>query len=49
MGKKFTLYLAEAYSEPCRESRVKLFQSLTVFSKSSILNACQGSEYASVK
>ena len=49
MGKKFTLYLAEAYPEPCRESKVKLFQSLTIFSKSSILNVCQGSEYACVQ
>ena len=47
MGKQFTLYSAEAYSEPCQESKVKFVQSLTIFSKSSILGVWQGSEYAS--
>ena len=44
MGKQFTLYSAEAYSEPCQESKMKLFQWLTIFGKSSILDVCQGSE-----
>ena len=29
MGKQFTLYSAEGYSEPCQESKMKLFQSLS--------------------
>ena len=33
MGKQCTLYSAEAYSDPCQESKMKLFQSLTIFSK----------------
>ena len=49
MGKQFTLYSEEAYSEPCQESKMKLFQSLTIFAKSSTLDVCQGSEYASVQ
>ena len=49
MGKQFTLYSAEAHSEPCQESKVKLFQSLTIFSKSSILDVWQGSEYVSIQ
>ena len=38
MGKQFTLYSAEAYSEPTKKSKVKLFQSLTIFLKSSNLD-----------
>ena len=34
MVKQFTLYLAENYSGPCQESKMKLFQSLTIFAKS---------------
>ena len=49
MGKQFTLYSAEVYSEPYQESKVKLFESLTFFSESSILDVWQGSEYASVQ
>ena len=49
MGKQFTLYSAEAFSEPCQESKMKLFQSLTIFAKSSILDVRQGSEYTSVQ
>ena len=45
MGKQFTLHSAETYSE----SKMKLFQLLTVFAKSSILDVSQGSEYASVQ
>ena len=33
MGKQFTLYSGEAYSEPCQESKMMLFQSLTIFAK----------------
>ena len=33
MGKQFTLHSAEVYSEPCQESKMKLFQSLTIFAK----------------
>ena len=51
--KRFTLYLAEAYSEPCQASQIKLFgkivnlfQSLTIFVKIFILNVWQGSEFA---
>ena len=53
MSKQFTLYSAEAYSEPCKHLRwsfvkkVNDFQSLTIFAKSSILNVWLGSEYAS--
>ena len=47
MGKQFTLYSAEAHSEPCQESKV--FQSLTIFAKKSILDVSQGYEYASVQ
>ena len=49
MGKQFTRYSAEAHSEPCQESKVNLFQSLTIFSKSSILDVWQGSKDASVQ
>ena len=49
IGKQFTLYSAEAYSEPCQESRMKLFQSLTIFTKTSTLDVRQGPEYASVQ
>ena len=49
MGQRFILYSAEAYSEHFQESKMKLFQSLTIFVKSSILNVCQGSEYTSVQ
>ena len=49
MSKQFTLYSAEACSEPCQESKMNLFESLAVFAKSSILDVCQGSEYASVQ
>ena len=49
MGKQFTLYLAEAYSEPYQESKIKLFQSLSTFAKGSVLDVCQGSKYASVQ
>ena len=49
MGMQFTLYSVEAYSESCQKSKVKLVQSLTIFSKSSILDVWQGSEYASVQ
>ena len=49
MGKQFTLYSARVYSEPCQESKSKLFQLLTIFSKGSILDNWQGSEYASVQ
>ena len=49
MGKQFSLYSAEAHSEPCQESKMKLFQSLTIFAKSSILDAPQGSEYTSIQ
>ena len=55
MDKQFTLYSAEAYSEPFKASKMKLFvkivndfQSLTIFAKSSILDVWQGYEYASV-
>ena len=46
MDRQFTLYLAElrAYSEPCQEPKTKHFQSLTILTKSSILDVCQGSE-----
>ena len=49
MAKQFTLYSADAYSELCQESKMKLFQSLTIYAKSSILDVYQGSEYASVQ
>ena len=49
MGKQFTLYSAETYLEPCQESKIKLFQSLTILAKSSILDVSQGSEYTSVQ
>ena len=45
MGKQFLLYSPEAYSEPCQESNMKLFQSLPISAKNSILYVCQGSEY----
>ena len=45
MGQQFTLYSAEAYSE----SKIKLFQLLTIFAKGSVLDVCLGSEYASVQ
>ena len=48
MDKQLALYSAEAYSEPFEESKIKLFQLLTIFAKSSVLDVCQGSEYASV-
>ena len=47
MGKQFTLYLAQAYSEPCQASKMKYedfvkivndFQLVTIFAKSSILD-----------
>ena len=56
MGKQFTLYLAEEYSEPCQASKMKLlvkivnnFQSFTIFAKHSILDVWEGSEYVSVQ
>ena len=40
LGKQFTLYSAEAYTEPCQPSKMKIFvkivnafQSLTIFAK----------------
>ena len=44
MGKQFTLYSAEAYSEPCQAFKMRLFQSLTFFAKSSVLDVYEGSE-----
>ena len=48
------MWSAEAYSEPCQTSKMALlakivgvFQPLTVFVKSFILDVWQGSEYAS--
>ena len=49
MGNQFTLYSAEACPQSCEESKMKLFQSLTTFRKSSISDVCQSSEYASVQ
>ena len=56
MGNYFTLYSVEAYLKPCQESKMKaflkivnVFQSLTIFAKSSILDVWQGSEYVSVE
>ena len=37
MGKQFALYSAEAYLEPCQESKMKLSQSLTILQKSLFL------------
>ena len=48
MDKQLTLYLAEAYSEPCQESKMKLFQALLIFAKTSIFDVSRGSEYASL-
>ena len=47
MGKQFTLYSAEAHSEPCQKSKMRFFQSLIIFGKS--LDVCEGSEEASVQ
>ena len=33
MAKQFTLYSADAYSELCQESKMKLFQSVTIRQK----------------
>ena len=38
----------KAYSEPFEESKIKLFQLLTIFANISVLDVYQGSEYASV-
>ena len=45
MGKQLTLYSAEGYSQPCQEStKMRPFQSLTIFAKSSISDVSQVSE-----
>ena len=48
--------MSEAYSESCQKSKMELFvkivnglKPLTVFKKSSILDAWQGSEYVSLR
>ena len=38
MDKQFTLYSAEASSEPCQESKMNLVQCLTIFAKGSIMD-----------
>ena len=55
LSKQFSLYSAEAYSEPCQISKVELFskilgdfQSLTISAKSCVLDLWQDSEYAFV-
>ena len=48
MDKQLTLYLGEVYSEPCQESKMKLFQSVLAFAKSCIFDVPPGSEYASL-
>ena len=56
VGEQFTLYSADAYSEPCQASKMKLFvkivnyiQSLFIFTKSFILDVGQASELTSVQ
>ena len=56
VGKQFTLYAVEAYSGPYQPSKMKFFvkivndfQQSTIFTKSSIVDVWQGSEYASVQ
>ena len=48
-GVKYASVVAKAYWESCSRSKIELFvkQPLTVFAKSAILDAWQGSEYAS--
>ena len=56
LAKHFALHLAEVYSEPYQTSKIEFFSHLVnsfhssnIFAKSSILDASQGSEYATVQ
>lgn len=40
---------AEAYREPCQIPKMELFQTLTIFAKSLVLDVWLGSRYASEK